>query len=291
MKQDLLDRLVCPDCGQDQLESMDRSLRCRSCGSEFPVEEGIPIFSTVPADYVPFQPFQRGPDLGTRWRQANWQFLEKAVSRLPADAVILDVGAGRGDFAAIFKGCRYLSLDLYPYPEVDLVADLTRNVPLQAGCLDTVMLANVLEHVQNPAALLAAISRLLKPGGVVLATIPFLLKIHQAPYDFTRWTRYGLEELGSVSGLQVESLEGYYDPVFLLTEARQNLERFGLKGRLRTQRGLGRAALAAIRILEKLLGFAAGLGKAGNPADEESPAPLGYHVMYRKPAASEGVSQ
>lgn len=289
MKPDLLERLVCPACGHDPLVLSSGSIFCASCRVEFPLVKGIPVFSPVPGNMVPFNKFERGPELGTRWRQANWRFLQQAAASLPPGAVILDVGAGRGDFAAIFKGCRYLALDLYPYDEVDLVADLARVTPIKASSLDVVILANVLEHVQEPAALLRTLCGLLQPGGLILATVPFLLKIHQSPFDFTRFTRFGLQELARQSGLQVLSLEGYYDPVFLMTEARQNLERYGLRGQPRSQRAAGRAALLVIHLLENLMEGIAGKGKTAALENEDSPAPVGYHVVFFRPGSQGGA--
>ncbi len=139
--------------------------------------------------------------------------------------------------------------------------------------------------------MLETICDLLQPGGLILVTVPFLLKIHQAPFDFTRFTRYGLEEMGKSAGLQVESLEGYYDPGFLLTEARQNAERFALTGQPRLKRAIGRIALAGIRLLESLLEGVIGQGKAIAVNAESGPAPVGYHIVFRKPAVPAGGAQ
>lgn len=288
IKPELLERLVCPTCSRPALVADSNKLACQACGAGFPLENGIPIFTPPPGTMIPFDKFERGPDLGTTWRRANWKFLEQEAARLPEGAAILDVGAGRGDFSRVFTGRTYIALDVYPYAEVDLVADLTSCVPIRRDCLDAIVLANVLEHAADPAGLLAVLACLLKPGGLVLVTIPFLLKIHQAPHDFSRFTRFGLQNLAERCGLEVALLEGYYDPPFLLNEALQNMERFALRGWPRLRRAVGRVALAGVRLFAGLAGAAAGAGKTAAPDGEASPAPVGYHLVLRRPAAQGG---
>jgi SAM-dependent methyltransferase len=53
----------------------------------------------------------------------------------------------------------------------------------------------VLEHAEHPEILVAEIRRVLKPHGVLLATIPFSARVHYAPYDFNRFTRHRLETM------------------------------------------------------------------------------------------------
>jgi len=60
---------------------------------------------------------------------------------------------------------------------------------------DTVVLDNILEHVENPATALTECARVLRPGGRLIAMVPFLVPVHAAPDDFSRWTPKGFEIL------------------------------------------------------------------------------------------------
>jgi hypothetical protein len=65
-----------------------------------------------------------------------------------------------------------------------------------------VILSNVLEHLSKPEASLQECRRILMPGGMVFITVPFLFKIHQAPYDFCRYTHYKLQQMLEECGFE-----------------------------------------------------------------------------------------
>jgi len=282
MKARLLEILQCERCG-GELESRPESLVCRHCGGAVPLEGGIPIFTPPPPGLRPSEKIARSPDAGTPWRQANWRFLENQAARLDPHAVILDVGAGRGDFADLFKGFpSYLALDIYPYPELDIVCDLSCKNPFRPGSLDTVVLMNVLEHVYDARALLASLSELLEPGGTLIVAVPFLVKMHQVPVDFTRYTHYALQRLGPDHGLEVAHLEGFYDPVSVLAEGNGNLRNAVLPNMRGTRRYAARLLAAGLQVSASLLRRVLGPGETAPPASVRSQAPTGYHVVYRK---------
>lgn len=283
MKPYLLPNLQCAACGGELLhDEQSQCLLCKRCGQAVPAQNGIPLFTLPPSNLVPSEKLVRGPETGTPWRQANWRFLEAQISRLGPDALLLDVGAGRGDFAALFEGRKSLALDVYPYPEVDLVCDLTQAIPFKAQRFEAIALMNVMEHVYNTHGLLEALSRLLKPSGMLIVAIPFLVKIHQAPVDFVRYTHFALQRLGEEHGLEIDQLEGYYDPVFFLGEGIGNLRWSVLPGLRGGKRYLARLLLAGIQSLASALDAALGKGITRSPDKIKSMAPTGYHIVYRK---------
>jgi SAM-dependent methyltransferase len=230
----------------------------------------------------PSEKLVRGPDTGTPWRRANWRFLQEQAAGLDPQAVILDVGAGRGDFADLFRGRDYLALDVYPYPEVDIACDLTRTNPFRDGCFDAILLMNVLEHVYDARALMDALVRALKPDGVMIVAIPFLVKMHQEPVDFARYTHYALELLGKQYGLEMARLEGYYDPISLLGEGTGNLKNAVLPEVHGLRHYAGRLLLLGIEGIASILDRVVGPGKAISPDAARSHAPTGYQLVYRR---------
>lgn len=240
------------------------------------------MFTPAPEMLNPSEKIARGPDLGTPWRRANWRFLEQQATRLDPATVVLDVGAGRGDFASLFATRNYLALDVYPYPEVDLVCDITHTVPFKPGSLDAVLLMNVVEHIYDTHSLFEAAARMLKPGGVVIIAIPFMIKIHQAPVDFVRYTHYALTSFAEEHDFEIELLEGFYDPVSLLGEGIGNLHWSVLPALHGPRKYATRILSALLRSTTVMLSTVLGAGQMRPPDQVRSQAPTGYHVVYRK---------
>jgi ubiquinone/menaquinone biosynthesis C-methylase UbiE len=83
-----------------------------------------------------------------------------------------------------------LAFDIYASENVQFLAD-GHQVPLKDGSVDAVWIQAVLEHVLDPQAVVAEIRRVLRPGGLVYASTPFMQQVHEGPYDFTRFTESG----------------------------------------------------------------------------------------------------
>lgn len=281
MSQNILNLIRCDRCEGDLIVA-DGALCCPHCGRNVPLQNGIPVFTPPPAGMQPAEKLARGPEIGTAWRRANWRFLAEQLVALDPQAAILDVGAGRGDFADLFAGRDCLALDVYPYPEVDIVCDLTQTNPFREAAFDALSLMNVLEHIYDAHALLRALSGMLKPGGALIVAVPFLVKLHQEPVDFARYTHYALERLGSKYGLALERLEGFYDPISLLGEGTGNLKNAVLPGLRGPRHYAGRALLLGMDALAAALGRVIGPGRLLSPDQARSHAPTGYHLVYRK---------
>ena len=125
---------------------------------------------------------------------------------------ILDIGcADRWVQRYLSEDCTYIGLD---YPGTgsaiygsrpDVFADAAA-LPIRGGSLDAVVALEVIEHVRDPAAALAEISRVLRSGGKLLLSIPFLYPVHDAPHDFQRLTIHGLQRDVALAGLNVERI-------------------------------------------------------------------------------------
>lgn len=87
--------------------------------------------------------------------------------------------------------------DVHP----DIFADLNKPLGmLNDSIADTVISFSVMEHLYNPANLVNEGYRILKPGGYMLLQIPFQWWVHEAPYDYCRFTRYGLQKIFEGAG-------------------------------------------------------------------------------------------
>lgn len=65
----------------------------------------------------------------------------------------------------------------------------------ESNHFDGVLCNQVLEHVFTPENFLSELYRVLEPGGKLLLSVPFIWDEHEQPYDYRRYTTFGLESL------------------------------------------------------------------------------------------------
>ncbi len=132
-----------------------------------------------------------------------------------ASGRLLDAGCGDVPYYGIYRPlvdevvCIDWPGSSHGRQHVDAWVDLNAPLPFGDGGFDTVLLADVLEHIARPEALLAELARALAPGGRLLVMVPFLYWVHEAPHDYHRYTEFALRRLCALNGLRVTSLEPY----------------------------------------------------------------------------------
>lgn len=153
----------------------------------------------------------------------QWHVLRQRANtaewlKLQACGVVLDVGCGNGWVRSIMpETVRYLGVD-YPATialgyegKPDILADATA-LPLPDMSVDTVLLLDVLEHIDNPEKAVAETARILRQGGACLVQVPFLYPLHDEPHDYQRWTAHGLKKLFVQHGFQPEIISESNSP-------------------------------------------------------------------------------
>ena len=126
---------------------------------------------------------------------------------------MLDIGAAdRWIEPHLSKSVEYVSLD-YLSTGRDLYcarphvfADAA-HLPFQGEYFDGVICLEVLEHLPDPVIVMKEIQRVLRPGGHAWISMPFLYPLHDAPFDFQRYTEFGLLRDIERAGLRVVSLQ------------------------------------------------------------------------------------
>jgi SAM-dependent methyltransferase len=84
--------------------------------------------------------------------------------------------------------------------KADILADLNDPLPIDNEAADTVMSLSVMEHLREPQLFLNEAHRILKPGGSIVLQVPFMWWVHEAPYDYYRYTHYGLQYMFKKAG-------------------------------------------------------------------------------------------
>lgn len=161
--------------------------------------------SPMPLWYVPSpEPYRPHP---ATWRQPLhlhlaplWREVAKALGSL--EGRVLDVGCGARPYQSLLgpRVTGYVALDRPGTPGVD-VEGTAEALPFPDASFDAAVSMQVLEHVEDPARCLAEMARVVRPGGVVVFTVPGVWPAHEVPRDYWRFTRYGLAAIVARAGL------------------------------------------------------------------------------------------
>lgn len=126
----------------------------------------------------------------SRWLPRRLQY--RFVENLPREGKVLDIGAGSGKYGRLFTD--YTPTDVEARNPKSVIADANVTLPFPDKTFDLVMAIEVLEHLHAPTVAVREAFRVLKPGGLFAATVPFVWKLHEEPNDFHRYTKYALEK-------------------------------------------------------------------------------------------------
>ena len=102
---------------------------------------------------------------------------------------IIDVGSGPERL-----GKEFINVDIFPFPEVDIVASATE-LPFRDNSMDAAVSESVFEHVADAGKFAKEMTRVVRPGGFIYVSAPFVHPYHASPDDFNRWTISGLKHL------------------------------------------------------------------------------------------------
>jgi SAM-dependent methyltransferase len=132
--------------------------------------------------------------------------------------VVYDLGCGTRPYEDFIGPLveKYIGVDwqnTLHEQKMDVIADLNQPLPIADRVADTVVCFQTLEHLCEPQQLLCEAFRIMKPGAKIMVTVPFMWHVHEPPYDFFRYTQYGLEFLLKKAGfkdIQVVADSGFW---------------------------------------------------------------------------------
>lgn len=186
--------LACPSC-RASLAFDEAGGRCLGCSAAFRLENGV-LDLRRPADartervrsFYTTAPFPNYPPEETifslRSRAARSEFARLLDQAIPGDARVVEIGCGTGqmslflataDRVVVGADLTRASLELaadaarrFGVRRVSFVETDLRHPGLQDGAFDVVYSSGVLHHTPDPAASFSRVSRLLRPGGVIV---------------------------------------------------------------------------------------------------------------------------
>lgn len=132
----------------------------------------------------------------------------RARAKQHASGRLIDIGCGSKQYEHLLAPyvTKHVGVDQAGSPHgathIDIVAS-AYEIPVESGSFDTALMTEVLEHLEEPQAALRECARVLRPGGVLILTAPFIWHLHEEPRDFYRYSKYGLEHLLVTAGFEI----------------------------------------------------------------------------------------
>ncbi len=205
--------LRCPRCHSILAEiNKDSHLLCENCTVKFQLKNNVPILvfpkmeselqSTITDwhtnEIIPqFLPYRIVQCLKSpapfKWFGKD-KVLGDIFSQLESDGLYIDIGGGD---KRLHDNIYNTNIDYDD--DTDLVCD-GHFLPFDDNSVDGIFILLVLEHVSDPFGIANEIHRVLKKGGFVFATLPFMQVLHENPKDYYRFTPDGIRKLFSRFG-------------------------------------------------------------------------------------------
>jgi SAM-dependent methyltransferase len=136
---------------------------------------------------------------------------------------VADIGGKKINKRGSFRP-KYSQVDMWVYVNLDrsVLPDIVANaedLPLVSNTIDTVLMTEVLEHTENNSKIMREVFRVLKEGGTLIGSVPFLYPFHKDPVDNIRYTFQGLESLlSNFSDIRIFPMGGAFGTIGILLE-------------------------------------------------------------------------
>lgn len=136
---------------------------------------------------------------------------------------VYDLGCGESPYKnwILRYANEYLGVDWngsFHNINADIIADLNQPIEISDNVADTVISISVLEHLREPKNMISEAFRILKNNGYFILQVPWQWRVHEEPYDFYRFTPYGLKYLVESAGfsiIQFKAQTGFFSTIFL----------------------------------------------------------------------------
>jgi SAM-dependent methyltransferase len=125
---------------------------------------------------------------------------------------LLDFGCGNKPYEKLFKVDEYIGLDILEsgHENSNKKADVFYDgkiIPFENNNFDSIFCSEVFEHVFNLEEVIKELNRVLKKNGNILLTMPFVWELHEKPFDFARYTVFGIKSILENNGFEILKIE------------------------------------------------------------------------------------
>jgi SAM-dependent methyltransferase len=187
-RQFCLSRLICPACSApaSALAHDARQITCRSCQASF--AQGTKAINMISGALAELANVAEADTVSANAYAKDARALIDRVTA--AGGMVLDCGAG----SRPERLRNVINVEIVDYPSTDVLA-IGESLPFADASFDAVLSLAVLEHVRDPFKCAQELVRVLKPGGEILANVPFLQPVHGYPHHYYNMTAQGLRQL------------------------------------------------------------------------------------------------
>lgn len=153
-------------------------------------------------------------DIGDKWLEEYSKYYK---------GTLVDLGCGTAPYKDFFLyySDKYIGVDwtnTLHDSQADIVSNLNERIELPNNYADTVVSLSVMEHLCEPQIFVNESFRILKDSGVMIVQVPWMWWIHEDPYDFFRYTPYGLKYMFEKAGfkdIHIQPTTGFFTMWFL----------------------------------------------------------------------------
>lgn len=145
-------------------------------------------------------------------------FLEHEICGIASQisGVVLDAGSKNRRYDAYFKNAKEIvAIDRNPEPNKNIISADILKMPFEAANFDAVVSFEVLEYILETRSAIIEISRVLKAGGMLVFSVPFLDPVH-GDIDCVRYTYKGWQEMLQpyFEDVQIKSFGGRFSVIW-----------------------------------------------------------------------------
>jgi len=223
----LIKVIQCPDCKYSPTATQNDHVVCQQCDAKYPIKNSqlYLLDKSLIDQYEQYQEEVKSPvnRLKNLIKKSPWlfQFLTYAIGSISyfgwspkralkklygdqslEDKIIINLGSGIKKIHP-----EVINLDIFPFKNVDLVTDATK-LPLKDNSIDMIITESTLEHIPDVELAIQEICRVVKPGGFVYISIPFMMPFHASPNDYFRLTHEGIKHKFAVFELMHVGMRG-----------------------------------------------------------------------------------
>ncbi|MCL2220347.1 MAG: class I SAM-dependent methyltransferase [Chitinispirillia bacterium] len=262
-----MDNVTCPCCGHSEFSVCARGydyeygtspdkftlVRCEACTVMFlnPRPAQSELGRIYPPEYEPYHFDKKGLTFTVR----RWFEVRKArelAYTLPAGAKILDAGCGNATFLDCLKSIGAgkwelwgNDIDIHACKKIsdagyNIISGRLEEISLPDGFFDMIILKQVIEHLDNPNAVIAKTFMLLKSGGKLIVETPNIDSLdawlfrkgfwggYHLPRHWTIFNYKTLSKIGKDAGFEVKSIQYMLSPAFWVQSIHHFLQSYKL---------------------------------------------------------------